>query len=50
MDTSIQVGPTGKKPLPLTVKNGASAPGGHARTEAFASSPSGAGSLLRVRA
>jgi hypothetical protein len=27
MDTSIQIGPTGKKLLPLTVKN--AAPGGH---------------------
>ncbi len=29
MDTHIQIGPTGKKLLPLTVKNAASAPGGH---------------------
>ncbi|MEU9380355.1 hypothetical protein AB0D38_04835 [Streptomyces sp. NPDC048279] len=30
MDTQIQVGPTGKKLLPLTVKNAAAASGGHA--------------------
>jgi hypothetical protein len=30
MDTSIQIGPTGKKLLPLTVKNGAPASSGHA--------------------
>jgi hypothetical protein len=32
MDTSIQIGPTGKKLLPLTVKNAAPAPAetGHA--------------------
>jgi hypothetical protein len=28
MDTSIQIGPTGKKLLPLTVKNAAPAPAG----------------------
>ncbi|MFD8007774.1 hypothetical protein [Streptomyces mirabilis] len=30
MDTSIQIGPTGKKLLPLTVKNVAPAASGHA--------------------
>ncbi|CAM5630864.1 TIGR03960 family B12-binding radical SAM protein OS=Streptomyces chartreusis OX=1969 GN=HUT05_32030 PE=4 SV=1 [Streptomyces chartreusis] len=29
MDKHIQVGPTGKKLLPLTVKNAAAAPIGH---------------------
>jgi hypothetical protein len=29
MDTHIQVGPTGKTLLPLTVKNAAPTPGGH---------------------
>jgi len=29
MDTHIQIGPTGKKLLPLTVKNAAPAAGGH---------------------
>ncbi|MFF4354349.1 hypothetical protein [Streptomyces sp. NPDC001530] len=30
MDTHIQIGPTGKKLLPLTVKNAAPVPSGHA--------------------
>ncbi len=30
MDTSIQIGPTGKKLLPLTVKNAGPVPSGHA--------------------
>jgi hypothetical protein len=30
MDASIQIGATGKKLLPLTVKNAAPAPSGHA--------------------
>jgi hypothetical protein len=30
MDTAIQFGPNGKKLLPLTVKNAAPAPSGHA--------------------
>jgi hypothetical protein len=29
MDKAIQIGPTGKKLLPLTVKNSAPAPSGH---------------------
>jgi hypothetical protein len=29
MDTQIQIGPTGRKLLPLTVTNAAPAPGGH---------------------
>jgi len=29
MDTSIRIGQTGKKLLPLTVKNAAPTPGGH---------------------
>jgi hypothetical protein len=32
MDTSIQIGPTGKKLLPLTVMNVASAPAASGRT------------------
>ncbi len=30
MDTAMQIGPIGKKLLPLTVKNATSATGGHA--------------------